>query len=203
MLSKIKNNIKQNIKDYLSLSLFFIGGIVFGIFIVNKLSNIQKEELINNVNTFISGLKNNNSINYAKLFGYSIKSNLISFVVITIVSLSLFGRIGSSAFILYNGIKTGYTLSAFILANGKINGMLQGSALIFINKIIYIPLLFFLIISSFKFYECIKEEKYDNKKVLIFQYFAIQISVVVGLLICSAFETFICSNLFLYIIHLQ
>jgi len=74
--------IEENIKEIIIISLIFIIGVVFGILLINNVKDEGKKEIITYVNTFISNIKQGNSIDKFNIVKTDIKRrfNRINFV---------------------------------------------------------------------------------------------------------------------------
>lgn len=75
--------IEENIKEIIIISLIFIIGVVFGILLINNVKDEGKKEIITYVNTFISNIKQGNSIDKFNIVKTDIKKdvfNRINFV---------------------------------------------------------------------------------------------------------------------------
>ena len=60
--------VKNNIREYIIITLIFLIGIFLGVMFVNNLEEIQKNEIISYVNTYIEAFKQNDSSDNIELF---------------------------------------------------------------------------------------------------------------------------------------
>lgn len=196
----IKNHIKENIKKYLVLFIFLTIGLAFGTMFINNSNETQKTQISTYINDFTKSVQTN-KIDYIALLKNSTTSNLQTMCIIIFVSMSLFGTIGNYAISFYNGFSLGYTISSVIAVFGLFKGLTFAMSLILFGKIIYIPAILYLMISSSLFYKKIVSGEADNIKLETIRY-AISVLIVLALLILSSLtETFISSNLFLKLIN--
>ena len=63
----IKENIKQNYKEYLISLIFFVGGIFLGVFFINQTAENQIKEVHQYLGDFINQLKETPNINQMQI----------------------------------------------------------------------------------------------------------------------------------------
>ena len=63
----IEEHVTKNIKLYTILIIIFLLGLIIGIIVVNNSQDMQKAEINNYINTFITDLKNGAKLDYFKL----------------------------------------------------------------------------------------------------------------------------------------
>lgn len=192
----ILEHIKNNAKDYLSLLILFVIGIVVGIFVINHTNEEQKQEITSYMNTFINTLKENNTIDYLGLLKDSIIKN---------VSLSLIlWFIGSTVTLIpiiyiivtYRGFCLGYTISSAVAIWGGSKGFLFSIVTLLFQNIFLIPALLAISVSGIKLYRSItKNRKKENIKLEIYKHSIFSFIMTILLIIASFAEAYISSNL--------
>ncbi len=201
MRDTIEKHIKENFKDYLILFLILMIGIIVGVISINNANENQKQEASTYINSFTSDLKNGSKIDYGTLLANTIKDNIKLVCIIAFLSLSIFGAIGVYAIIGYKGFCMGYTISSIIIALGSGKGFLCSLTLMLMSKIILIPAIFFLSVSSLKIYKMIinNDERSDLKRQLV-SYIIKAVITLVVLIMVAFIETYLNTNLFLCIL---
>lgn len=200
MKKLIEKHIRENIRLYFILSLILILGIFAGIFWFNYSGESKMEEIQQYLNSFITKITENKSINYFQLLQTSLKSNALFTCLIIFISFTIFGIYGVGALLVYKGFCLGYAISSIIATFGQVKGTIISITLIFLNQLILIPTFFFIASKSIKLFEIITQKNNNNVRVEIIKY-SIYITIVLMLIvIASLIETFINSNLFLLVL---
>ena len=191
MIKMIQKHIKENIKEY----------IIFGTMVLNNSDEAQKLEISEYLTDFSTQLKEQNNINYSKMILELITKNIKLLFLMIFLSVSIIGIPVLYFNVGYKGFNIGYTISALNATFGFSKGLIFSLSLLLLSKMIEIPAIFFLSISSVKMYKnIIKDRSRENIKYAVTRYI-IQIIIALILLIISAFvETYISSNLFLIIL---
>ena len=190
----IQKHIKENIKEYIIFALIFIIGLFIGTMVLNNSDNAQKAEISDYLTNFSSNLKEQNNINYTKMF-FGLIAKDIKLLISIIGIPALYFNVG------YKGFNIGYTISALNATFGFTKGLTYSLSLLFLSKMIEIPTIFFLSISGIKMYKTIiKDRSRENIKYAIMR-FIINLVIALALLVISALiETYLSSNLFLIIV---
>ena len=78
----IVNYIENNLREYITISIIFLIGIVIGVIFINNASENQIIEIKDYILSFINSIKDNKEINDLALLEQSIKSNLLFTIIL-------------------------------------------------------------------------------------------------------------------------
>lgn len=199
-LEIILKNLQENKKIYILLLIFLLIGIVFGVFIINNSDNIQKNEVSEYINNFVTTLKNNNSIDKQELVKVSIKENILMGIILWFVGSTVIGLPLIYFFVLYKGLCIGYTISSAIITLGTGKGVIFCLTSILFQNIIFIPALFFIAVSSTKLcYAIMKNRTKENIKLGIIKHSILSIISGLFFMLSSLVEVYISTNLLTFI----
>ena len=197
----IEEHISKNIKTYIILIIIFVLGIILGVLVVNNSSELQKTEVTNYINTFITDIKNNQQIDYFKLLRTSCMNNLkvvliLWFMGSTVIGIPLvYGEIG------YKGFCLGYTASAITMAIGSGKSTMFIGTSMLLNNIILIPAILLLATSGINLYKSImKDKRKENIKIEVIRHTIFSLMILAVLTVASLIETYISTNLLISII---
>ena len=200
-LEIILKNLQENKKIYILLLIFLLMGIVFGVFIINNSDEVQKNEVSEYINNFVTTLKNNNKIEKKELVKVSIKENILMGIILWFVGSTIIGLPLIYFFVLYKGLCIGYTISSAIIALGTGKGVIFCLSSILFQNIIFIPALFFIAVSSTKLcYAIMKNRTKENIKLGIIKHSILSIISGLFFMLSSLVEVYISTNLLTFII---
>jgi len=165
-VSKMATYMKQNIGYYLLVGLILVLGIVMGSFTVSSLSEDQKQELLNYVESFFSNV-GTVSIDSSTVFYTSVFNNLKTALAITLAGLFVISSPLIPAVIFFRGYILGFTVG-FLVSEFGIRGCLFAALSIFPPNIITIPVILSLGVTGIYFAaEVIKNRrKMDGREYL-------------------------------------
>ena len=196
----IVRHIKNNLREYIIISIIFLIGVIIGVIFINNLKENQQDIINVYLNNFIESIKNENQIDNVELLKTSIISNIKLCLYLSIAGLTVIGIPILYIIICYRGFCLGYTISAAIASLGIKNGSLFIISTIFLQNLIIIPCIFFLTISGMKLYKTIvKEKKKENIKLEIIRHAIFSVIILIFLIIASFVETYISTALFIKI----
>ena len=113
------NHIKLNLKDYLTLSIVFIIGVMVGVVIINNSDAESKTQISGYIKSFVDLIKGEGyCVDKAKLMKISIIQNLKIVLFIWIAGSTIIGIPLIYIITAYKGFCLGYTISAIILGLG-------------------------------------------------------------------------------------
>lgn len=188
-------HINNNIKEYLSVCIVFLIGIVLGVVFINNIKEPQQTEITNYINNFVNSLKNNNVIDKGLLIKDSIQKNLVLglslwFVGSTVIGIPIvYGIIG------YRGFCIGYTISASIAVLGSGKGILFAISGILFQNIVFIPCVLALGVSGIKLYKSIlKDKRRENIKIEIYRHTIFSVFITFMLIVSSLIEVYVSTN---------
>lgn len=198
LLNKIQEHleIKENFKKYIKFYLILILGIFIGVIIANNLGESTKVKVNEYLQNFITNIKQN-KIDYFGLLKNLILKDLKNIIILILLSLSIFGKIGIIIYLIIKGYNIGFSVVTAISTFGSMNGMIFSIILIILEVLVEIPIWFFIINISENVFEMLKEETYDNKKTLILGFIIKIIIAFLLLVLISLLNTFVNSNIFL------
>ena len=199
MKRTIEKHFKENYRAYIILGSIFILGIVIGVIAVNKSNDIQKSEIVEYLTNIFDNYKSG-TVKHEAVFIKLIKDDAKLIILIILMCLSVFGTVGIFGIIGYEGFCLGYTISCTILTFGVPNGIWISFSTVILEKIIEVPAIILMSITSIKLYRFITKNfnKLEIKKE--FKYFFVSTMISIILLGISAFfGTYIGINLLHYI----
>lgn len=192
----IKQEIINNIKSYLIVTIIFVVGIFLGVLFINKAEN--KEEIEKYIYTYIDETK---TLQNGDFFGElikDIKSNMLLAILLWFAGTTIIGIPIVFGIILARGFCLGYTISSCIFVLGRVKGLIFVLLTIFLQNIIFIPAILILGVSSIKLYKSIiKDRRRENIKLSIFKHSVISIFILIALVITSVIKIEISYRLFL------
>ena len=184
----VKNILKwimRSLKEYTLVGLLFIIGIFIGVMVINNCKDGQIEDISLYIDKFVQSLKNGNDINKMHLLGTSIKNNFILVIILWIAGTTVIGLPIVLFVIMYRGLCLGYTIAAFSYTLGKFGGICFCLISMFLQKILFIPALLTLGVSSIKLYKTIvKERDIKNMKIGIIKHTIVS-GLTLGIMIIS------------------
>ena len=135
----IKNHINENKRSYVLLFLIYFGGIAAGAFFVNGIDELQKNELLDYFNGFIS-LFSDKQADSAELFKMSLLSNYKWVIILYVSGISIIGFPLSYFLMAGKGFLTGFT-SGIIIGVSGIRGILYAAISMIPKDLFIIPCL--------------------------------------------------------------
>lgn len=197
---KIKNvildNIHQNLKEYIIVTIILLVGIVAGVLFVNYMNDTQIAEIKEYLERFITSLKGDFYIDKGQLLKNSLMENLKLSISMWFIGSTVIGMPIVLGIVLYRGFCIGYTVSAVIAVMGTQKGTIFFVTTILLQNIIFIPVLIALAVSGIKLYKSImKDKRRENIKVEIIRHTIISIILFFILCISSLIEVYISTNL--------
>lgn len=192
----LKKHVVQNYKEYMIMMLFFISGIFFGVFFINRMDEAQKIKIEQYLVDFISDLKAVETFNQGEVLTASIHDKLWLTIGIWFFGTTIIGIPIVIGLVIYRGFCLGYTIAISISYMGFTKGFLFVLITLLLQNIIFIPALIGVAVSGFKFYQSIvKDRRKENIKISLIRH-TILSSIMLGVMIVSCLvEVFISTNL--------
>ena len=190
----ILNHIKQNKREYASVVIVFFIGLIIGVIFINNSGSIQKTQINQYINSFVSNAKLNENLDNFNLIKNSIAKNCVIIFILWFVGLAVISIPLIYLSISFRGFCLGYTVSAIIATLGTWKGLGFIASGIFLQNILFIPCMFGVGVSGLKLYKGIKNKK-GNIKSEILRHSFFSVFVLIFVIISSAVETYISSNL--------
>lgn len=196
LVELILKHIKENLKEYIIVSIILLIGIILGVLFVNNMNEHQSQEVKEYLTDFTGSLKEGSTIDNGKLLKKSIGSNLLFTVFMWFVGSTVIGIPIVFGMIVFRGFCLGYTISSSIAIWGTGKGILFFVTSMLLQNLIFIPCMLALAVSGIKLYKSImRDKRKENIKIEIFRHTIFSLFIL-GLLVGAAFiETYISSNL--------
>lgn len=196
----ILNHIKNNLKEYVSVIIVFLIGIVLGVIVLNNSNDVQKQELSTYVNDFVTQLNSGVSIDKIQLLKNVLINNLIIVIGLWFIGSTVIGIPIVYAIVAYKGFCLSYSISTILAVLGGSKGICFVLASILPQNIIYIPCILALAVSGIKLYKSImKDRRIDNIKLEIFRHIFFSLFICILFIIGSIIETYVSSNIIMNI----
>ena len=207
---KRKNSIKEailrhlydNIKLYLIVIILLVIGITVGVVFINNINVDGAEEIKNYITDFINQLKQGYHVDTGELLRKSLSDNLILIVTMWLLGSTVVGIPIVLGIVLFRGFCIGYSLSAIIASLGVQKGILFFLTTIFLQNLIFIPVILCMTISCIKLYKSImKDRRRENIKVEIIRHTLVSIMLGLLLIIAAFIESYVSTNLLMLSIN--
>ena len=169
-------------------------GLLFGSIYITILNNTDKKELLNNVEIYFNNIKNISFHDKLNIFKESFVKNIIYFLLIWILGISIIGFLIILFMIFYKSFILGFSISS-IFAKYKVGGLYKIIVYIFPSKIILLLLGVFLAVFSINLSNkllnsCIKKKSF-NFNAYMGKYFLFLLICILACIITSLIDTFI------------
>ena len=202
--SKIKeiflSHIERNKREYFIVIVLFFIGFLLGILFINHVNETQKEQISSYINQFVENIKQGNIINKGALLKQSIGENILLVVILWFAGMSVIGMPIVYAIIAFRGFCFSYTIAAMIASLGTQKGIILAFSAIFLQSILFIPIILSLAVSGMKLYQSImKDRRKENIKIEICRHTLFSFIMCMGLVLSSFIEVYLSSNLVLFI----
>ena len=194
----IITHIRNNMKEYLIVSILFIIGVIIGVVFINNVSEPQYLEIDEYISSFIGSLKDNQTIDEFALLKDSILKNvgvavLLWFMGSTVIGISIVYLI-----VVFRGFILGYTIASAISILGLGKGLIFISTSLLLQTILVIPCILALSVSGMKLYNSImKDRRKENIKLEILRHTLFSLFILAILIVSSLIEVYISRNLLL------
>lgn len=184
ILNIIKQEILNNIKSYVIVTIIFIIGIFLGVLFINQTES--KDNILQYINTYIDEMKTLQNVDFLGGLKTDIHNNILLVLLLWFAGTTIIGIPIVFGTILTRGFCLGYTISACVLTLGKWKGLMFILLTIFLQNAIFIPSLLVLGVSSVKLYKSIiKDRRKENIKLSIFKHSIISLFILFALIISS------------------
>lgn len=207
---KRKNSIKEailrhlydNIKLYFIVIIILVIGITIGVVFINNINADGAEEIKNYITDFINQLKQGYHVDTGELLRKSLSDNLILIVTMWLLGSTVVGIPIVLGIVLFRGFCIGYSLSAIIASLGVQKGILFFLTTMFLQNLIFIPVILCMTISCIKLYKSImKDRRRENIKVEIIRHTLVSIMLGLLLIIAAFIESYVSTNLLMLSIN--
>ena len=199
----ILNHIYENIKYYLIVIVIFVIGITAGIIFINNTNEVQATEIKSYITSFIDSLKQDYHIDKLELLKKSLSDNFILILTMWFIGSTVIGIPIIFGIVLFRGFCIGYTASSIIASLGVQKGIIFLLTTVFLQNIIFIPIIICMTVSCIRLYKSImKDKRRENIKIEIVRHTLISVILLVFLVIASLIETYLSTNLLMLSINI-
>lgn len=207
---KRKNSIKEailrhlydNIKLYLIVIIILVIGITVGVVFINNINADGATEIKNYITDFINQIKQGYRVDTGELLKKSLSDNLILIVIMWLLGSTVVGIPIVLGIVLFRGFCIGYSVSAIIASLGVQKGILFFLTTMFLQNLIFIPVILCMTISCIKLYKSImKDRRRENIKVEIIRHTLVSIMLGLLLIIAAFIESYVSTNLLMLSIN--
>ena len=168
ILDLVKEHIRKNIKEYFSVCIIFLVGIIIGVMFINNADEGQKAQITQYLGNFTESLNTDYQIDTAKFLKTSAISNLILAILIWFIGSTVIGIPIVYIIIGIRGFCLGYTISSIMITYAMWKGILFSICALLLQNIIFIPCIAALAVSGIKLYKSIiKDKRRENVKIQI------------------------------------
>lgn len=187
VFSIIKDDIINNAKAYFVVAIIFSVGVFLGVMFINQTED--KAEVEKYVNTYIDKTKNLQTPNFLSELRYDVKNNIILVLILWFAGTTIIGIPIALGIILFRGFCLGYTIASCVVVLGRLKAIIFIFITIFLQNVIFIPVLMILGVSSIKLYKSIiKDRRKETIKVSIMKHSLISLISLFALIIVSVLK---------------
>ncbi len=187
IVSIAKQEISQNLKSYIIITIIFLIGIFLGTLFVNQINS--KEEISKYITTYIDETKSIEKIDYFTELQKDIKENILLAILLWFAGTTIIGIPIVLALIIFRGFCLGYTIASSVYVLGKIKGIIFVLMTIFLQNLVFIPVIIILGVSSIKLYKSIiKDKRKENIKISIIKHSVLSLAMLALLILSSVIK---------------
>lgn len=199
----ILNHFYENIKAYIIVIIIFIIGIVAGVIFINNTNETQSTEIQNYITSFINSLKQDYHIDKLELLKKSLGDNFILILTMWFIGSTVIGIPIIFGIVLFRGFCIGYTVSSIIASLGVQKGLIFLFTTVFLQNLIFIPVVICMTVSCIRLYKSImRDKRRENIKLEIIRHTLFSIVLIIFLIVASLVESYISTNLLMICINL-
>ncbi len=199
----ILNHFYENIKAYIIVIIIFIIGIVAGVIFINNTNETQSTEIQNYITSFINSLKQDYHIDKLELLKKSLGDNFILILTMWFIGSTVIGLPIIFGIVLFRGFCIGYTVSSIIASLGVQKGLIFLFTTVFLQNLIFIPVVICMTVSCIRLYKSImRDKRRENIKLEIIRHTLFSIVLIIFLIVASLVESYISTNLLMICINL-
>ena len=192
----ILRNIHDNLKSYLIVIILFIIGIVAGVIFINNTNETQGAEIQGYINNFISSLKQDYHIDKMELLKSSLWDNFILIISMWFIGSTVVGIPIVFGIVIFRGFCIGYAVSSAVAVLGAQKGIIFLLTTMFLQNIIFIPVIICMAVSCIRLYKSImKDKRRENIKLEIIRHTLVSIMLFIVLVLATLIEVYISTNL--------
>ena len=188
--------IKNNLKEYIIISLIFLIGIFLGVMFINNLEEERKMEIASYINAYKEAFSQSDSNDNITLLQNNIRENIILTLLIWFIGSTIIGIPIVFGIIAFRGFCLGYTISGLTIVFGVGKGITFALISILLQNLLFIPAIISLGVSALKAYKSIYSDKRkENIKLELVRHTIFSALILIVLIASAVVETQISTNL--------
>lgn len=187
----IEKHIYHNLKQYSIVSIIFLIGIIVGVFFINHAELGIKQQIGNEITTFLECLKTDYQIDDMKLLKNVIGNHIILTLIMWFMGCMVIGIPIVYGVIAFRGFSLGYTISSILYTLGTGKGALFCILSLVLQNILIVPATLALAVSGIKLYQSImKDKRRENIKIEIIRHTIFSLFILAILIVASFLEVY-------------
>lgn len=195
----VSTHFNNNLKEYMSVIIVLLIGVIIGVIALNNANTEQKEEIQNYINEFTINIQEGQNIDQLSLLKSIFINNLVLIVSLTFIGSTVIGIPIVYAIVAYKGFCLSYTVASIIAVLGTWKGLLYALFAICLQNIVYIPCILALAVSGIRLYKSIiKDKRKENIKLEILRHIVFSSLIGIILLIGTIIEVYVSTNLVIF-----
>lgn len=187
----VERHIYHNLKQYSIVSVLFLIGIVAGVFFVNHAEIGMKQQIGNEISTFLECLKTDYQIDYMSLLKNVIGNHIVFTFIMWFMGCMVIGIPIVYGLVAFQGFSLGYTISSILYLLGIGKGILFCFISLVLQNILVIPATLALAVSGIRLYQSImKDKRRENIKIEIIRHTIFSLFILAILILASFLEVY-------------
>ena len=187
IITTIKNDISSHAKAYFIVVIIFTVGVFLGVLFVNQKES--KEDIEKYIHSYIDETKQIQNGNYFEELQKDIKSKIGLTILLWFAGTTIVGIPIVLGIILFRGFCLGYTIASCIFTLGKVKGIIFVLITIFLQNLVFIPVIIIIGVSSIKLYKSIiKDKRKENIKISIIKHSVLSLAMLALLILSSVIK---------------
>ena len=189
-------HIEANKKQYLSVTIIFLIGIIVGVIFINQTSEESRNAISSYFTNFLNAIKGEEVIDKGALLKTSLQQNIGLGVAFWFIGSMVIGIPLVYGLVAYRGFCLGYTISSAIAVLGSGKGTLFSLCTILFQNVLCIPAILALAVSGIKLYQSIiKDKRRENIKTEVYRHTLFSVLATVLLVVSSFIEVYVSTGL--------
>lgn len=191
----IKDNIKNNQKQYILITLIFLVGVLIGVMFINNTKEAQIEEVKAYITSFIEKMKTTENLDTFSLLKTTLKENILLAIFLWFFGTTVIGIPIVFGIIFYRGFCLGYSIAAIITTIGTGKGIIFSLITLLLQNIIFIPAIIAIGVSGFNLYKSIvKNKNRENIKIEVIRHTIFSGIMLLVLCVSAVLEIVVSTN---------
>lgn len=191
ILRIIENHIYHNAKQYSIVCILFLIGIVAGVFFINHVEIGTKQQIENELTTFLYSLKTDYQIDSISLLKTVMGNHIVFTFLMWFMGCMVIGIPMVYGLVAFRGFSLGYTISSILYTLGTGKGTLFCILSLVLQNIFIIPVILALAVSGIKLYQSImKDKRKENIKIEIVRHTIFSLFMLAILMVATIMEVY-------------